>query len=157
VVGSGYLRIIGVATELTELARRSSITRAGLTGLAKIATRTGKQIRLARLPVLAQIAARIDGQIRLARLATWSIKNEVLVILLTWKSGLLRIWPTRKARLRKIRLTWKTWLYRTWGARNWKKEKVLLQAKGQLHGGAQGVLPRHKNADCERCIKESWL
>jgi hypothetical protein len=33
---------------------------------------------------------------------------------------------------------------------------VLLQAKGQLHNGAQGVLPRHKNVDCKRCIKESW-
>jgi hypothetical protein len=33
---------------------------------------------------------------------------------------------------------------------------VLLQAKGQLYGGAQGVLPR-QNADCKRCIKESWL
>jgi hypothetical protein len=43
------------------------------------------------------------------------------------------------------------------GAGNRKKENVLLQAKGQLHDGAQGVLPRHKNADCERSIKESWL
>jgi uncharacterized Fe-S center protein len=42
------------------------------------------------------------------------------------------------------------------GARNRKKGMVLLQAKGQLHGGAQGVLPRHKNADCKRCVKESW-
>jgi hypothetical protein len=42
------------------------------------------------------------------------------------------------------------------GARNRKKENALLQAKGQLHGGAQGVLPRHKNADCKRCVKESW-
>jgi hypothetical protein len=42
------------------------------------------------------------------------------------------------------------------GVGNRKKEKVLLQAKGQCHGGAQGVLPRHKNADCKRCIKESW-
>jgi hypothetical protein len=33
---------------------------------------------------------------------------------------------------------------------------VLLQAKGQLHGGAQGVLPRHKNTDCKRCVKDSW-
>jgi hypothetical protein len=33
---------------------------------------------------------------------------------------------------------------------------VLLQAKGHLHGGAKGVLPRHKNIDCKRCIKESW-
>jgi hypothetical protein len=33
---------------------------------------------------------------------------------------------------------------------------VLVQAKGQLHGGAQGVLPRHKNTDSKRCIKESW-
>jgi hypothetical protein len=42
------------------------------------------------------------------------------------------------------------------GARNQKKEKVMLQAKGQLHSGAQVVLPRHKNADCRRCVKESW-
>jgi hypothetical protein len=42
------------------------------------------------------------------------------------------------------------------GAGNQKKEKELLQAKGQLHGRAQGVLPRHKNADCKRCVKESW-
>jgi hypothetical protein len=42
------------------------------------------------------------------------------------------------------------------GARNRKKEKVLIQAKGHLHGGAQGILPRHKNAYCKRCIKESW-
>jgi hypothetical protein len=33
---------------------------------------------------------------------------------------------------------------------------VLLQAKGKLHGGAQGVLPGHKNADCKRCVKKSW-
>jgi hypothetical protein len=42
-------------------------------------------------------------------------------------------------------------------AGNRKKERVLLQAKGQLHSSAQGVLPRHKNADCKRCVKESWL
>jgi hypothetical protein len=42
------------------------------------------------------------------------------------------------------------------GPRNRMKEKVLLEAKGQVHGGAQGVLPRHKNVDCKRCIKESW-
>jgi hypothetical protein len=36
-------------------------------------------------------------------------------------------------------------------------EKVLLQAKGQLHCGAQGVLPRYKNADCKKCVKESCL
>jgi hypothetical protein len=33
---------------------------------------------------------------------------------------------------------------------------VLLQAKDQLHGGARRVLPRHKNTDCKRSIKESW-
>jgi hypothetical protein len=27
---------------------------------------------------------------------------------------------------------------------------VLLQSKGQLHGGAQGVLPRHKIADYKK-------
>jgi hypothetical protein len=51
----------------------------------------------------------------------------------------------------------KTRLCKTRGARNWKKEKVLVQAKGQLQGGAQGVLPKHKNVDCKRCIKDSWL
>jgi hypothetical protein len=44
------------------------ITQARLTGLAKTATRTGKQIGLARLLRLAEIAACIDGQIRLAGL-----------------------------------------------------------------------------------------
>jgi hypothetical protein len=42
------------------------------------------------------------------------------------------------------------------GVRNQKKENVLLQAKGQLHGGGQEVLPRHKNADCKRCVEENW-
>jgi hypothetical protein len=36
------------------------VTTIRLTGLAKIATKIGKQIRLARLLRLAQIAARID-------------------------------------------------------------------------------------------------
>jgi hypothetical protein len=40
------------------------------------------------------------------------------------------------------------------GAENQKKEKVLLQEKGKLHGGALGVLPRHRNTDCKRCVKE---
>jgi hypothetical protein len=35
-------------------------------------------------------------------------------------------------------------------------EKVLLQAKVQLRGGAKEVLPRHKNVDCKKCVKESW-
>jgi hypothetical protein len=39
---------------------------------------------------------------------------------------------------------------------NREKEKMLLQAKGQLYGGAQGVLPRHKNVDCKRSVKEIW-
>jgi hypothetical protein len=30
---------------------------------------------------------------------------------------------------------------------------VLLQAKGYLHGGAQGLLPKHKNTDCENVSK----
>jgi hypothetical protein len=77
--------------ELTRLERWSSITRARSTGLAKTATRTDEQIGLAMLPGLAQIVARIDRHIRLAglaRLATRSIKKEVLVVLLTRKSGL---------------------------------------------------------------------
>jgi hypothetical protein len=49
-----------------------------------------------------------------------------------------------------------TGLCKTRGEGSWKKENVLLQAKGQLHGGAQGVLPIHKNADYKRCAKESW-
>jgi hypothetical protein len=163
------VKIRVITAGLTGLARRSSITRARLTGLTKITTQTGKLIGLAKLLRLAQTAAQIDGQIRLSGLATRRIKKEVPVVLLTWKSGLRRIWPTwkaglqkiwltqkvglrkiritRKAGLRKIRLTQKTGLYRTRGARSQKKEKVLLQAKVQLHDGAQGVLPRHKNID----------
>jgi hypothetical protein len=85
-------------------------------------------------------------------------KDGLRKIQLTQKAGLTKIRLIWKARLQKIRLTWNTGLCRTrgGGARNRKKEKVPLQAKGQLHGGAQGVLPRHKNADCKRCVKESW-
>jgi hypothetical protein len=68
-------------------------------------------------------------------------------IQLTRKARLQKIWLTQKAGLRKIQLTWKTGFCRT---------QVLLQAKGQLHCGAQGVLSGHKNADCKRCVKESW-
>jgi hypothetical protein len=38
-----------------------------------------------------------------------------------------------------------------------KKLRVLLPAKGQLHSGDRGVLPRHRGAGCRRCVKESWL
>jgi hypothetical protein len=71
--GSQTREKIWVTTaRLTGLARWSSISRAALTGLTKIATWTSKQIGLAglvglaRLPGLAQAAARINGQIRLA-------------------------------------------------------------------------------------------
>jgi hypothetical protein len=70
------------------------ITTTGLTRLAKIATRIGKQIGLAglvRLPGLAQIAALIDKQLRLAGLITQSRKKEVSVMLLTRKAGLRKI------------------------------------------------------------------
>jgi hypothetical protein len=51
------VKIRVITAGLTGLARQSSITRARLTGLTKIATQTGKQIGLARLLGLAQIAA----------------------------------------------------------------------------------------------------
>jgi hypothetical protein len=89
-------------------------------------------------------------------LLKWKAKVELQKILLKWKAGLRKIQKTQKARLWKIRLTRKTGLYRTRGARNQKNEEVLLQAKGQLHSGSQGVLPRHKNANCKRCVRESW-
>jgi hypothetical protein len=38
----------------------------------------------------------------------------------------------------------KNWVIQDSGGKKPKKEKVLLQSKGQLHGGVQGVLPRHK-------------
>jgi hypothetical protein len=100
---------------LTRLVRWSNITRVGSAVLAKTATQTGKQIRLARLPRIAQTAARIDEKIRLAGLtglaglATRSIEKEVPVVLLTRKSGLWRIQPTRKVGLQKIQLTCKSW------------------------------------------------
>jgi hypothetical protein len=78
-------------------------------------------------------------------------------IWLLWEAELQRSQLTWKAGVWKIRLTQKTGLCKTQEAGNWKKERVFLQAKGQLHGGAQGVLPRHKKTDCKRCIKESWL
>jgi hypothetical protein len=111
---------------LTGLARRSSITRAGLIGLDRIATQTGKQIGLARLPRLAQIAAWIDGQIRLARLVARSRKHEVLIVLLTRNSGLRRIRPTRKAGLRKIKLTWKARLQKIWLTQKAGLQKIRL-------------------------------
>jgi hypothetical protein len=58
--------------------------------------------------------------------------------------------------LQRSRLTQKSGLCKTQEEGNRKKERVLLQAKGQLHGGAQGVLSRHKNTDCKRCVKEGW-
>jgi hypothetical protein len=76
---------------------------------------------------------------------------------LTRKTWLRRTRLTQKEGLWEIQLTRKTELCMTQEAGNRKKERVLLQAKGQLHSGAQGVLPRHKNADCKRCVKESWL
>jgi hypothetical protein len=91
---------------LTGFARWSNIIRAELTGIAKTATWTGKQIRLAKLAGLAgllglaQTAARVDGQIRLvgltglAGLATRSRKKKVPVVLLTRKSRLRRIRST---------------------------------------------------------------
>jgi hypothetical protein len=129
-----------------------------------------KQIGLAGL---AKTTAWIDGQIKLAGLtklaglATCSREQEVPVrfptrkaglqkIWLTWKVGLHRIRLTQKFGLHRIRLTRKTELCKTQGIGNQKKEKVLLQAKCQQHGGVQGVLPRQKNVDCKRCIKESW-
>jgi hypothetical protein len=83
-------------------------------------------------------------------------KPRLRKIRLTQKTRVRKIRLTWKARLWKFRLTGKTRLCRTRGARNWKKEKVLFQAKGQLHSGAQGVLPRHKNAYCKRCVTECW-
>jgi hypothetical protein len=91
---------------------------------------------LARLLGLAQIAARVDKQIRLARLTgiagltTRSRKKEVPVVLVTRKAGLWRIQLTWRVGLWRIRLTQKTELCKTWRARNQKKENVLLQAKG---------------------------
>jgi hypothetical protein len=41
------------------------------------------------------------------------------------------------------------------GAGNQKKERVLPQAGGQLCGGAQGVLPIHKNVGCKSYGKKS--
>jgi hypothetical protein len=61
-----------------------------------------------------------------------------------------------KSRVTENFVDTKNWVIQDSGGKKPKKEKVLLQSKGQLHGGVQGVLPRHKNANCKRCIKESW-
>jgi hypothetical protein len=61
-----------------------------------------------------------------------------------------------KSRVTENFVDTKNWVIQDSGGKKTKKEKLLLQSKGQLHGGVQGVLPRHKNANYKRCIKESW-
>jgi hypothetical protein len=149
----------------------------GIAGLAKIATQISKQIGLAKTAARIDGQIRLGGLTGLAtrsrkwevpvRLLKWKAelrkirltkKAGLWKIQLTRKAGLRKIWLTRKAGLQRIRLirkaglrkiwlAWKTGLCKTRGAGNRKKKKVLLQTKGQLHGGAQGELPRHKNAD----------
>jgi hypothetical protein len=162
VVGLGYSRVTSVAAKVTDKRENSGnhgrVNRVSKTEqhypsrVNQVCQNSNMDWQADRVSPNSSMYRQTD---QVSRLATRSIKKEFPVMLLTWKPELQRIRPTRKVGLRKIQLTWKTGLYRTLGARNWKKEKVLLQAKGQLHGGAQGVLP-HKNADCKRCVKESW-
>jgi hypothetical protein len=87
----------------------------------------------------------MDGQVFLSGLIVGRSSGQVI------QDELARL-QTRN----NTQLTQKTRLHRTRGVENQKKEKVLLQAKNQLHSGAQGVLPRHKGADYIRCVKMSW-
>jgi hypothetical protein len=136
----------------------------GTAGIIRTTTRVSRPTGLFRTARVTEMTARVSKQIGLlgsARVPETATRScEILAglwkIRLTRKAGLHRIWLTRKTGLWKIRLTWKIGLCKTRGAVNQKKEKVLLQAKGQLDAGAQGVLPRHKNAECKRCVKEGW-
>jgi hypothetical protein len=140
------------------------VTTAGLTGLAKIATRTGRQIGLARLPGLVQTAARIDGQIMLAGLATQSRKQEVPVGLLTQratsqkirvtqKAGSWKIWLTRKAGLQKIQLTQKAGLRKIQLTRKARLRKIRLTWKTMLcrtQGGGQETGRRKRSCSKQK-------
>jgi hypothetical protein len=68
-------------------------------------------------------------------------------MLLTQKAGLWRNNST-ESRIIENSANTKNWLCKTRGGK--KPEEG-----SQLHGGAQGVLSRHKNADCKSCVKES--
>jgi hypothetical protein len=119
------------SARVTETATQSQETPVGL------ATRSRKQ----QVPVglLTQKAGL--WKIRLTRkVGVW--RNR-----LTWKAGLRRSRLTRKVGLWKIRLSQKTGLCKTEEVGNWKKERVLLQAKGQLHGGAPRSI-----AKTQKCI-----
>jgi hypothetical protein len=87
-----------------------------------------------------------------------NMKSRIMKNSVNMKSQATENLANTKSRVTENLVNTKTRLYRTRGrgARNRKKEKVLLQAEGQLHSGAQGVLSRHKNVDCKRCVKESW-
>jgi hypothetical protein len=104
-------KICVTTTELTGLARQSSINRAGL---AKSATRTSKHIGLA------QTAARIDKHIKLAGLATRSIKKE---------SWAMENTANTESRITEILVNMENRVIQDLGGKKPKKEKVLLQEK----------------------------
>jgi hypothetical protein len=144
-----YLRVVrwlGQATPSCQVLLQQRRTRAGaritLTGLPRLETRMDDRVMLTGLSRLT--AGSSSGRIiqdGLAGLATCTRNWEARAGLQTWNN---------------TQLTQKTDLHRTRGAKNQKKEKALLQGRNQLHGGAQGVLPRHKGADYRRYIKRSW-
>jgi hypothetical protein len=63
---------------------------------------------------------------------------------------------TRKAELWKIRLTQKTGLYRTQRGKKPEEGKGAALSKRPAPQWCPRGTTKHKNAECKRCVKESW-
>jgi hypothetical protein len=105
---------------------------------------------------------KIGGSSRVANTESQVMENSanteswVMENLVNTESRVIQNSTNMKSRVTENLANTKNRVMQDLGVGNRKKENVMLQAKGQLHGGAQGVLPRHKNAYCKRCVKESW-
>jgi hypothetical protein len=126
----------------------------GTAGVTGTDTRVGRQTRLLGIAGVTRTTTQVGGQTGLLRIAgvIGTVAQVSRPIELLGSAGVTETATQSReilARLQKIWLTRKTGLCKTRGGGGQKleEEKVLLQAKGQLHADAQGVLPRHKNAD----------
>jgi hypothetical protein len=150
----GLLRTAGLIGRDTRVGEQTGLL--GKAGVTRTMTRDGKQTGLLGPAGVTETATR-SREILVGLPKIWLLwKAGVWRSRLTWKARLWISRLTQNAGLWKIQLTQKTGLCKTQEEGNRKKERVLLQGKGQHHGGAQGVLPGHKNTYFKRCIKESW-
>jgi hypothetical protein len=133
VVRPGYSRLSGAAADVMHKGENS--------GNPNWVNRVSKteQCYRSRLTGLTKL-------VRLVKTVDWINKQIELARLLTRKDELWRTQLEREAGL-----------HRAQGVGNRKKEKMLPLAGGQLHGGARGLLPRHKNVSYRSYGKKSWL